>query len=309
MTGAGADIRERATTLVVPTSPATHSEVAIMGLSVDSAFSALASAFSLHETSPLDTDHAWVELKAAQQNMVEADAGGNFRQIDEALTRLTEAQDNFKQAVKDEGATSVLARHPRDADVQSAVSAAELSIAQDKLKQVEGKIPKLEDIPPQEEESRIQPPALYQELSAARRDVAVKTDALESDLDSQVLTLRNQGMSREDALARLRGQGYGYVIGNGSDKLVDGKMPTTLGMTEPERARMYTENFARNASPEARAAFDRGEPVVLAIRHDRMRSSRRPACSTGLEQLHLLRADGREQDAVSMIGTAYGRMF
>jgi hypothetical protein len=65
-----------------------------MGLSVDSAFGALASAFSLHETSPLDTDHAWVELKAAQQNMVAADAGGNFRQIDEALTRTIEGDLN-----------------------------------------------------------------------------------------------------------------------------------------------------------------------------------------------------------------------
>lgn len=216
----------------------------------------------------LNTDRALGELQEAQQEMVEANGSGNFRRIDEALTSLMEAQDNFEKAVKAEGADSVLARHPNDPATKTAVSAAELSTAQDKLAEVEAKIPNLKDIPAQEEGSRIQPPELYRELVDARRDVGIKTDALERDVNAQVLSMRDQGMSREDALNQLRAHGYSHVMGGPSDKLENGKMPNTIGMTDAERADVYVPNFERNASPEARDAFNRGEPVIMAIRHD-----------------------------------------
>jgi hypothetical protein len=216
----------------------------------------------------LNTDRALGELQEAQQEMVEANGSGNFRRIDEALMSLTEAQDNFEKAVKAEGADSVRARHPNDPATKTAVSAAELSIAQDRLAEVEAKIPNLQDIPAQEEGSRIQPPELYRELIDARRDVGVKTDALREDVNAQALHMRDQGMSREDALAELRAYGYSHVFGTASDKLENGKMPNTIGMNYLERRDVYLSNFERNASPEALAAFNRGEPVIFAIRHD-----------------------------------------
>jgi hypothetical protein len=216
----------------------------------------------------LDTDHALGELQTAQQDMIEASDSGNFRRIDEALTALTEAQDNFKQAVEAEGAASVLARHPNDPATKTAVSAAELAISQDKLAQVEAKIPNLKDIPPQEMADRIQPPELYQDLIDARTDVGNKSDALEHDLNAQVLGMRAQGMSREDALAQLRGQGYGHMLGSTNVELQNGKMPNTIGMNQNELMGVYLPNFERYASAEAIDAFNRGEPVIFAIRHD-----------------------------------------
>jgi hypothetical protein len=228
---------------------------------------------TLHHLKPdldreINTERPLAELKAAQKEMVEANESGNFRRIDEALTSLTEAQKNFKQAIEAGGSSGVLARHPNDPATKTAVSDAELAIAQDRLTQVEAKIPNLKDIPPQEEATRIQPPELYRELSDARREVGVKTDGLKHDVNAQVLHMRDKGMSREDALTQLRAQGYGHVFGTASDKLENGKMPNTIGMSYLERRDVYLSNFERNASPEARAAFDRGDPVIFAIRHD-----------------------------------------
>jgi hypothetical protein len=216
----------------------------------------------------MKTDLALIEVQNAQQDLAEASASGNFRQIDEATTALMDAQETLKQAVKAEGGNSARARHEGDPAGQMAISAANLANSQDHLRAVEAQIPNLNDIPAQELESRL-PPAQYQELMAARRDVGVKTDTLEQDVSAQALGMRAQGMTREGALNQLRAEGYGYVIGPpGSEKLQDGKIPNTLGMTENEKRDVYLPNFERNASPEARAAFDRGEPVVFAIRHD-----------------------------------------
>ena len=66
----------------------------------------------------------------------------------------------------------------------------------------------------------------------------------------------------------MRARGYDEVFGATSDSLQAGKMPNTVGMTEQERAAIYEPNFLRDASPEARAAYEAGQPVTYAIRHD-----------------------------------------
>lgn len=90
-------------------------------------------------------------------------------------------------------------------------------------------------------------------------------DQLLQTADRSVADLRGQGLSREQALGQLQkgaGATAAEVLGEKSG------VPNTLGMTQQEKGAVYLSRFQATASPEAKTAYERGERVVLGLRHD-----------------------------------------
>ncbi|WP_426702989.1 hypothetical protein ACPPVV_08360 [Rhodanobacter sp. Col0626] len=232
----------------------------------------------------IDSERALGDLATAENDTVKNAGTTNFRVGEATAENLSGARAELKQSVQSEGADAILARHPNDPAVRSAVAQAGLDIAQDNLTAQENQIPNLHQVRAQDQgatsgdamknlrgaDGKPLSLAQYKQLVAAREQVMIKRTALQHDLNDQVLSMRTNGMSRVDALSQLRNEGYGDTLGATSDTLENGKMPTTIGMTDAERGAYYERNFLDNpaTSDDAKKAYQSGQPVILAVRHD-----------------------------------------
>jgi hypothetical protein len=91
-------------------------------------------------------------------------------------------------------------------------------------------------------------------------------DQLNQVADRSVADVRATGVSQADALKQLQPAAAGKT---GQDVLFEKSgVPNTLGMTDAEKHDLYEKKFLATASKDAIAAYNSGQRVVLALRHD-----------------------------------------
>ncbi|MCA9548518.1 MAG: hypothetical protein KC933_00695 [Myxococcales bacterium] len=203
------------------------------------------------------------DLEAAQQNRDEA-AGTTLPRVEHADQQVSSASEKLKQEIAATGlpldeVNDWYAGQSEDPARRLMVAEATADLARERADEVADSF----GLGPNDE-GRDNKPG-HDETRAARTLEGRVRDQLTAVADESVSALRAEGHSQPEALELLRGS-----TGITGSKVLEQRegVPNTLGMSDVEKAEVYKPIFLANASPEAKAAYDRGEPVVLGLRHD-----------------------------------------
>lgn len=213
------------------------------------------------DPSNLDVSGALRDVKAAQE-AVQRTQGTTS--VDHAYEQLAEAQKKLRSAIESsclplDQVNAAFASQSTDPAERLAVAEATATLARERADAVAQRF----GLGPNDE-GRDHKPG-HDESRAARTLEGRTRDQLTQIAEQEVSKLRAQGLSREEALEQLK-QGAGPMTAEVLSEKAG--VPNTIGMTPEEKHQTYERIFLEKASPEAKAAYERGEKVVLALRHD-----------------------------------------
>ncbi|MBX7099419.1 MAG: hypothetical protein K1X89_17020 [Myxococcaceae bacterium] len=218
------------------------------------------------------------DYKAARASAQEASGSGNFSRVEHSDEEVSAKRAKLKAAIDASGVpldqvNEKFGAQSGDPAERMMIADVTAELARDKADAVakkygltpnlEGRNPDAEHIG-EEDRKKVSPES--DKASREARELEGKLqDQLLQVTDQSVATLRGQGLSREDAIATLK-----KSAGPDAANVLEEKpgVPNTLGMTNDEKTQVYEKIFLEKASPDAKAAYERGEKVLLGVRHD-----------------------------------------